>query len=634
MPGICGLVATRPTADLTGTLAEMVRRLAHHPWYVTEQHAEAAAGLAVGRVSLGFVNTAPQPAANEDRSLLAVMDGEVYDAAEQRRRLAAAGHRFRTDSQAELLLHGYEQEGQAFFRGLHGKFTAAIWDAGRRRLILVNDRFGMKPLYYAALPGRLLLGSEIKALLVDPDVSRRPNLRGVAQFFTYGQLLGDETLLEGVHLLPAAGWLTYDARDGRVALERYWRPEPHAGTNSRTPREILDRVDDAFGRAVERCTADADGLGLSLSGGLDSRTILAACDRGRPLSTVSVGVEGSMDHASAADMAWLAGRPHHRCLLDDRFLDRFEDHLRRMVRLTDGQYLSQCIVMPTLPVYRELGIRVLLRGHAGELMHMTKAYNFSLDREALGLDEAGLEAWLFRRLQAYMLDGTDGRLFAPAFRGQMEALARDSLRACLRETAGAEPPVQCVWQLFLSMRLRRETALSLVKFGSVVETRLPYLDNELVDALLAAPPEMKLGEQMQAHILRRRLPAFLDVVNVNTGTRVGAGRLARAVGTFRKKVLGKLGVRGYQHYEQLGLWLRRELRPLVSRLLLSERCLRRGVFDPDTVRQVVQGHFAGKNHTFLLLALMIFEVGQRELIDDADADAPEREARSLAAAGI
>src|SRR5262249_53413902 len=140
-----------------------------------------------------------------------------------------------------------------------------------------------------------------------------------------------------------------------------------------------------------------------------------------PLTTVSMGVEGSMDHESAAELARLTHRPHHRCILDDRFLDRFEEHLRHMVHLTDGQYLSQCIVMPTLPVYRELGIRVLLRGHAGELMHMTKAYNFSLDPQALALrDESELEAWLFGRLQAYMLDGTEGRLFAPALRGQME----------------------------------------------------------------------------------------------------------------------------------------------------------------------------------------------------------------------
>jgi hypothetical protein len=287
-----------------------------------------------------------------------------------------------------------------------------------------------------------------------------------------------------------------------------------------------------------------------------------------------------------------------------------------MVRLTDGQYLSQCIVMPTLPVYRELGIQVLLRGHAGELMHMHKAYAFSFDDEALVLrDEAGLERWLFRHLQTYMLEGTEGKLFAAEHREAMADAARDSLRMCLRETAGTQPLLHRIWQLFVAQRLRRETALSLVKFGSLVETRLPYLDAGLMDALLAAPPELKLDEAIQAHILRKRRPSFLGVRNVNTGVRMGAGRLERLFGKVRHKVFAKLGVRGYQPYERLGLWLRRELRPLVQKLLLSERCLERGLFDPATVRQVVQRHFDGGNHTFLIMALMTYELGQREFVD-------------------
>jgi asparagine synthase (glutamine-hydrolysing) len=483
-------------------------------------------------------------------------------------------------------------------------------------LVLVNDRFGMKPLYYATVPDRLLFASETQAILADPAVSRTTSLSGVAQFFTFGQLLGEETFLERIRLLPAAGLLTYDADTGHVEMDRYWRLQGRPVARSRA--ETLDRIDTAFGQAVERCVADTAGLGLSLSGGMDARTILARAARpDRMLSTLCLGMDGSMDHRSAAAMARLTGCRHHQVILGEEFLGQFEAHLRHMVRLTDGQYLCQCIVMPTLPVYRDLGIRVLLRGHAGELMHMSKAYNFSLNRAALAMDdETGLRDWLWRSLQAYMLDGTDGRLFAPAHRADIPALARDSLDDCFAETADTDPPIHRVWHMFLNQRLRRETALSLVEFDSVVETRLPYLDNELIDELFAAPPELKLGEEIQADILRRHRPEFLNVVNVNTGTVVGAGRLRRTIGDFRRRVLAKLGVKGYQPYERLGLWLRRELRPLVERLLLSEESLDRGVFDPNTVRHVVADHLGGrKNHTFLLLALLIFETGRREFTD-------------------
>jgi asparagine synthase (glutamine-hydrolysing) len=613
MPGVFGVAYRVPRPRVVELVAAMAGRLRHHPWYREHRWTDDVEGVGIGRVTRGPVYTADMTATNEDGALRAVLDGEVLDYAEQRRELEAAGHRFAGNSHAELLVHGYEAEGSQFFRRLHGKFAAAIWDSTARRLVLLTDRFGMKPLYYAHRRGRVLFASEIKALLADPAVSRQTNVRGLAQFFTFGQLLGEDTLFEGVKLVPAAGVVTYDADTGRLNLDRYW--QRRAGTPTRGAAEALDRIDAAFGRAVDRCTADTGGLGLSLSGGMDARTILALA--GRPLTTLSLGMAGSMDHRSAAEMAHLAGCTHHQVLLGRDFLDRYDAHLQQMVRLTDGQYLCQCIVMPTLPVYRDLGIRVLLRGHAGELMHMTKAYNFSLNRRMLDVrDPDVLRDWLWRRLQAFMLDGTNGRLFAPTVRRDIEGLARESLDDCFRSTADTGPPVHRLWQMFIDQRLRRETALSLVEFDSVVETRLPYLDNELVDELFAAPPELKLGDTIQAHILRRSRPEFLRVTNVNTGTVVGAGPLRKSVANFRRRVMAKLGVRGYQPYERLGLWLRRELRPLVEQLLLSDRCLGRGVFDPDALRTVVANHLSHRaNHTFLLLALMIFETGQREFVD-------------------
>src|SRR5258708_2236096 len=288
-----------------------------------------------------------------------------------------------------------------------------------------------------------------------------------------------------------------------------------------------------------------------------------------------------------------------------------------MEHLTDGHYLSQCIVIPTLPLYRQLDIQVLLRGHAGELMHMEKAYNFSLNKEATSLNSsADLEAWLFRRLRTYMLDAVDGSLFTRAFQEHIDDRARESLQGCFRESEGMQPLLHRVWHRFSSRPLRRKTAMSMMEFGSIVETRLPFLDNELIDALLSAPPEMKLSETIQAHILQRRLPAFLDVVNANTGARLGATRLERFLAKVRLKVFAKLGVKGYQPYERLGLWLRQALCSVVARVLLGQACLDRGVFNPVTVRRVVQQHFDNqRNHTFLLMAMMIFEAGQQEFID-------------------
>jgi asparagine synthase (glutamine-hydrolysing) len=617
MPGIFGMVTRSPRATLGAEAAEMSRWLKHHPWYQEDRHVDPADGVALGRVGLGVINAAKQPAVSEDGSLLAVMAGEIFDYEDHRRTLSAAGHVFRGESHAELLLRGYQSSGQAFFQTLRTTFAAALWDRKHRRLVLVNDRFGLKSLYYAQLPGRLLFASELKALLVDPELSRQSNPRGIAQFFTFGQLLGEDTLLQAIRILPAGAWLTYDVADERLRLGRYWRLAVPARGRARPEQEVLDGIDHAMKLAVDRRTAGKEHLGLSLSGGLDARTILGVMERGRPMDTVSLGMEGSSDLRSAAEMARLAGQPNHCYVLNTQFLANYEEHMRHLVHLTDGHYVSQCITIPTLPLYRELGIEVLLRGHAGELMHMDKAYNFSLDAKAWAIrDAAGLEDWLFGRLSAYMLEGVGEALFAPPYRGEVGALARASLRESLRESEGMDHPIDRIWELFLSERLRRETSLSMVEFGSVVETRLPYLDTDLIEALLAAPPELRVGDKIQSHILRNHMPSFLGVVNANTGTRLGAGPARRAYHLLRLKVLAKLGFRGFQPYERLGRWLREDLRPFVERTLLGERCLQRDVFDPDAVRGVVDGHLnRGHNHTYLLIALLIFELGQREFFD-------------------
>src|SRR5207249_7012579 len=134
---ICGLLNNTPHTDIAALHGEMISRLKHYPWYIQHQHIDVATGIAVGRVSLGFINTSPQPVYNEDRTLLAVMDGELYDFEEQRQILTAAGHTFQSESHAEVLLHGYESGGKEFFRGLHGNVAAAIYDLKNRRLLLV-----------------------------------------------------------------------------------------------------------------------------------------------------------------------------------------------------------------------------------------------------------------------------------------------------------------------------------------------------------------------------------------------------------------------------------------------------------------------------------------------------------------
>ena len=181
-----------------------------------------------------------------------------------------------------------------------------------------------------------------------------------------------------------------------------------------------------------------------------------------------------------------------------------------------------------------------------------------------------------------------------------------------------------VWQLFLTERLHRETALSMHKFGCFAAIRLPYIDNDVVDALWAMPARTKLGDELQTDILRHRRPEFLSVVNSNTGAKLGASPLVNELSRWRLRIAAKLRVPGYQPYERLGLWLRQELRPLTEHVLYSDEFLARGLFRPDVVKRVVAQHMTRRqNHTFLIMSLLIFELGQRMLARSGDASRAE-----------
>ena len=442
MPGLYGIVGPPHEASLHDLSQAMCARMRHHAWYHIDQHQDVSKGIALGRISLGFIQTQPQPVWNHDRSVCLLLDGEIYGESELRQELANAGGQLCTSgSHAELLLHGYVQEGQHFFRRVNGTFVAAIWESRFRRLTLVNDRFGMKPLYYALLPDRLLFAAEIKSLLADSAVPRDPDPRGISQFFSFGQLFGEDTLLRAVKVLSPAAWVTYRQAEREFQIDRYWQLSDIKVDPQLSHADFLERIDTAFAKAVELRTNDTAALGISLSGGLDSRSILAAIDHQHtPIKSVSMGMRGSLDHRCAQQLSAASNGDHFCYLLDDRFLSRYEHFMRTMVHLTDGHYLDQCIVIPTLPTYQQLGIEVLLRGHAGELMHMDKAYNFSLDRDGWAIrDGTSLRTWLNGHIQAYMLDDLPGPLLAQSTGADLQALAEQSLADALRASEHMEP---------------------------------------------------------------------------------------------------------------------------------------------------------------------------------------------------
>jgi asparagine synthase (glutamine-hydrolysing) len=599
VPGLCGIV-NRDASSSTAVLGGMLDHLSRFEWH--EASRMDLAGASLGHVAVTPAGGSPVSGLALAGGIHVVFDGELYGPS-----TLPAG-----DSLPARVAAGLFAEGPSLFEHHHGCFACAVWDPASHRLSIATDRFGTRPVYWTRTPDGFLFASEPGALLRVDGVSDAADEAGLAQFLAFGQLLGDRTLHDAVRVVPPGCWLTFDAEAGSVTVQPYVGPA--APDAARSDAEWLELVDGRAVAAVARACHDAGALGLSLSGGLDARTILGLAPPDARLTCVSLGIPGSIDHRAAGALASLAGQPHHALMLDGDFLGHFEDQLRAMVRLTDGQYLDQGIVLSTLPVYRELGIQTLLRGHAGELMHMSKAYAFSVSAEALRLGStAELTDWLWRHLTGYMIGGVELALFKGRFAGRLADAARASLEQQVAAWDHVEPVPQRIWRLFVAERLRRETAVSLHLFRNFVEVRVPFLDPGLVEALLAAPPHLKVRDELQTFILRRHRPEFLEVVNANTGAPMGAGPLRTRLTTLRMKVYGRLGVPGYQPYERLGLWLARDLEPMVRRLLLSEDSFARELFPAESLRQLVAQHRARThNHTFLLMSLLILEIGRQE----------------------
>ena len=221
MCGIVGIVERdlkRPVA--AGDVQRMVRTLNHRGPDDEGSVLLPGVGLAMRRLSIVDIAGGQQPFANEDGSMQVIANGEIYNFQEVKDELSARGHRFRSRSDVEVLVHAYEEYGEAFLGRIRGMFALALWDGRRRALIAARDRAGEKPLYYTLTPQGLRLASEIKALLSRPEVDRTLDHEALDQFLTYEYIIAPRTIFKAIHKLPPAHYLVY--KDGEVTVKRYW----------------------------------------------------------------------------------------------------------------------------------------------------------------------------------------------------------------------------------------------------------------------------------------------------------------------------------------------------------------------------------------------------------------------------
>ena len=611
MPGLVGIVGEIAPEARDKLLGDMVQALKHEDWYQVHLYADDGVGL--GRVSLGILNPEPQPIWNEDRSLGIFMEGEVYGYEEEKRRLIERGHRFAVGNDAEYVLHLYEEYGEGFALKLNGAFVAAIWEPQARKLLIVNDRLGLRPLYYAQHGGKLFFGSGARAVVVDPSFERRVNPVALVEFLSFQHLLGDNTLFAGVNLLPPASVMIYQER--QLSIRPYWEFQFSDVYEDHDEEYYVERWITLVGQAVARQMRGPEPLAVLLSGGVDSRNILALMDRERfPVLALTFGQSDSDDVRLAREVAATLGVEHH-------FFPLRPDYLLHLaeegVRLTDG--MKSCVHMHVLGPLREMAeqAKVFYLGYLGGTIH-----GDTVSPDLLApFEESVMARLLFRKRNIVFREEEHRHLFAAPFYQQVRGQAFVSFQAALRRSRSTWAADKNNYLEIQEMD-RRFTTGGHELLRSRVAVRTPLADKDFIEFMLTVPPGLRQEKTFYFKAFSRAFPELAKIPYEGTGLplipcfrdlRIRADRQIR----WRLRAAGLKWVSERKHrpYADYDNWMRTVLRPWVESILLDRRTLERGYFNPDYIRNLVAEHMAGANHARRLGVLLTLELWHRLFID-------------------
>ncbi len=311
-------------------VAEMNRSIAHRGPDGSGFHFDREIGLGHRRLSIIDLAGGSQPLFNEDDSIAVVFNGEIYNFVELREELEHLGHRFRTKSDTEVIVHGYEQWGPSCVGRFNGMFAFALWDSRNRKLLLARDHLGIKPLYYFRSPGLLAFASEVKALLRNPSVPREVDHKALGELFTFRFVPAPRTLFGGIKKLPAGHYLVADRRG--VEVTRYWNSIPHH-ISSTSEKELIEQYQELVQDAVRLQLRSDVPVGLFLSSGVDSGCLLALMRErlSGPIHTFTIGFEDG-DRTNETDdaraVAERFGTEHHELVITAQdYLSYYERYL-------------------------------------------------------------------------------------------------------------------------------------------------------------------------------------------------------------------------------------------------------------------------------------------------------------------
>jgi asparagine synthase (glutamine-hydrolysing) len=582
--------------------------------------------LGMRRLSIIDLEGGHQPIHNEDSQIWVVQNGEIYNHLALRAELEVLGHVFASRSDTEVLVHGYEEWGEAMVERLNGMFAFALHDRRRRVVLLARDRMGIKPLHYAISGSRLVFASELKALLCDPALRRGVDPVALDQYLALEFVPSPRSMVRGISKLPPAHTLTWSVAEGTSVLRRYWAPTLREGDGLSDGRSLDEACEELRGVLLESVRKELISdvpLGVFLSGGIDSSAVAAMMTQlGSEVKSFSVGfTDRSFDESAYARLvARHLGTDHHELVLSP---DMLLGLIPRLSSLLD-EPLGDASIIPTylLSEFTRRHVKVALGGDGGDELfagyptlqaHRLTGYyslvpaavrrglvepvvrRLPVSRRNLSFDYrakrfvSGMDFPVAERHERWMGSFVAEERSALLTREVLEAvsLAVDAGVESSVGAAGAEPRNPLNRVLLMDMRgyLENDILVKLDRASMMasLEGRVPLLNNDFVEYATALPLDMKLRGLRSKFLFKRAL----------------RGLLPEAILRRPKKGFGI----------PVAEWFRGPLREQMLSVLSPERMARKGFFEPAAVAALVREHLEGRrDNRKQLWTLFAFEL--------------------------
>jgi asparagine synthase (glutamine-hydrolysing) len=608
-----------------GLLGRMGQLTVHRGPDDEGKHVDGHCAIGMRRLSIIDLEGGHQPISNATDTLWVVCNGEIYNFRELRTELLGKGHQFKTGSDSEVILHAYAEYGDTFVGRLNGMYAFALWDARRKRLLIGRDRLGIKPLYYMQQGSNLIFASEAKAILALPGMSPTLDQSALWSYLRLGYVAAPQSIFSHVRKLPTASTMTIEA--GKVKIQKYWSM-PQEIEYGVSEADWIERTRDSIERAVRTQMISDVPLGAFLSGGIDSSAVVAymSANSSQPIKTYSIGFSGSAadefynELPYAKKVAEQFRTDHHEIVVKPDLVTLLPKLIWHMDEpIADSAFLTTYLVAE----FARRDVKVILSGVGGdELFGGYRRYlgNFyqskfnkiprvlrgalaklgeflPSDRHSsilntlryakgfLGAADLSFEERYLSYVEALSRKKTEAILLSP------QELPEDAVTAALRE-ARSDDALNRLMCADASTQLPDDLLLLTDKMtmATSLECRVPFLDHELVELSSRIPESLKIRGGNLKYLLKKALGGMLpDEI------------------LFRRK-------RGFG--APMGAWLKRELMPVLSRVLDQKVIKDRGVFRPMVVQELIAEHVNNKeDHTDQILGLFNLELWFRIFID-------------------